>query len=89
VDLWRRVAEDLRVNYRLTAVSQMDAITTGLENRQFDVAIGAITITPERLTRVDFSYLPIAQASRSRSRGEQDPSRQSSSTVRLCGSTSR
>jgi ABC-type amino acid transport substrate-binding protein len=56
VDLWRRVAEDLRLSYRLTAVSQMDDVLTGLENGQFDAAIGAITITPERLARVDFSY---------------------------------
>jgi polar amino acid transport system substrate-binding protein len=56
VDLWRRVAEELHVDYRLTAVSQMDAVLTGLENGQFDAAIGAITITPERLARVDFSY---------------------------------
>jgi polar amino acid transport system substrate-binding protein len=56
VDLWRRVAEDLRLNYRFTAVSQMDAVLAGLENGQFDAAIGAITVTPDRLARVDFSY---------------------------------
>ena len=56
VDLWRRVAEDLHLNYRLTAVSQIDAVLTDLEDGQFDAAIGAITITPERLVRVDFSY---------------------------------
>jgi ABC-type amino acid transport substrate-binding protein len=44
VDLWRRVAEHL--NWLLS----------GLENGAYDVAIGAITITPERLARVDFSY---------------------------------
>ena len=56
VDLWRRVAEVLHLNYRFTAVPQMEAVLAGLENHQFDVAIGAITITPERLSRVDFSY---------------------------------
>jgi polar amino acid transport system substrate-binding protein len=56
VDLWRRVAEDLHRQYELTLVSQMDAILTGLQRGQFDVAIGAITITPERSDRVDFSY---------------------------------
>lgn len=56
VDLWRRVAEELHLNYRFTAVAQMDAVLTGLEDGQFDAAIGAITITPERLARVDFSY---------------------------------
>jgi len=56
VDLWRRVAEDLHLHYRFTPVSQMDVVLTGLERGQFDAAIGAITITPERLARVDFSY---------------------------------
>ena len=37
-------------------VSQMEAILQGLERNEFDAAIGAITITPERLARVDFSY---------------------------------
>ncbi len=34
----------------------MEAVLAGLEKHQFDVAIGAITITPERLSRVDFTY---------------------------------
>ena len=41
---------------RLTPVAQMDAILSGLEQGRFDAAIGAITITPERAARVDFSY---------------------------------
>jgi len=56
VDLWRRVAEELGRDYRLTPVSQMEAILSGLEQGRFDAAIGAITITPEREARVDFSY---------------------------------
>jgi polar amino acid transport system substrate-binding protein len=56
VDLWRRTAEVLGRQYRFIPVSQMEAILQGLERNEFDVAIGAITITPQRLTRVDFSY---------------------------------
>jgi len=56
VDLWRRVAEELEWEYRLTPVSQMETILSGLEQGQYDAAIGAITITPEREERVDFSY---------------------------------
>src|ERR1700760_922370 len=56
VELWRHVAEDLHFAYRLTLVSQMDVLLTGLERGEFDAAIGAITITPGRLARVDFSY---------------------------------
>jgi polar amino acid transport system substrate-binding protein len=56
VDLWRRAAEHLNWQYQLTLVSQMSDLMSGLEKGSYDVAIGAITITPERLVRVDFSY---------------------------------
>src|SRR6478672_3166937 len=56
VDLWRRVAESLGREYRLVPVAQMQDILQGLERKNYDAAIGAITITPARLARVDFSY---------------------------------
>ena len=56
VDLWRRVAEEMHWRYQFTLVSRMDAILAGLEQDRFDAAIGAITVTAERLARVDFSY---------------------------------
>ena len=56
VDLWRRAAEVLRRDYRLIPVPQMEAILDGLERHEYDAALGAITITPDRLARVDFSY---------------------------------
>jgi len=56
VELWRRAAEALGQDYRLIPVAQMEAILAGLERRNYDAAVGAITITPERLARVDFSY---------------------------------
>ena len=55
VDLWRRVAGEMEWHYQLIPVSDMEAILTGLEQGRFDAAIGAITTTPERATRVDFS----------------------------------
>jgi len=56
VDLWRRVAEQMEWPFKLIPVSDMETILAGLEQSRFDAAIGAITITPERLARVDFSY---------------------------------
>lgn len=56
VDLWRRVAEDRHWNYDLTLVASMAEVIGGVAARRFDVAIGAITITPDRLARVGFSY---------------------------------
>lgn len=56
VDLWRRVAEQMEWSFKLIPVSDMESILGGLEQGRFDAAIGAITITPERAARVDFSY---------------------------------
>src|ERR1700728_4915474 len=56
VDLWRRAAESLGRQYHLVAVTQMEEVLKGLERKDYDAAIGAITITPARLARVDFSY---------------------------------
>ncbi|WP_159450439.1 transporter substrate-binding domain-containing protein [Bradyrhizobium mercantei] len=56
VDLWRRVAEDRHWQYQLTLVARLDDLLSGLEAHTYDVGIGAITITPERMARVDFSY---------------------------------
>jgi polar amino acid transport system substrate-binding protein len=56
VDLWRRAAEVIGRDYRLVPVHEMEAILEGLERKDYDAAIGAITITPGRLARVDFSY---------------------------------
>jgi polar amino acid transport system substrate-binding protein len=56
IDLWRRVAERLERQFKLIPVSEMESILRGLEQGNFDAAIGAITITPEREKRVDFSY---------------------------------
>jgi polar amino acid transport system substrate-binding protein len=56
VDLWRRIAERLERQFKLVPVSEMESILSGLEQGHFDAAIGAITITPEREKRVDFSY---------------------------------
>jgi polar amino acid transport system substrate-binding protein len=56
VDLWRMVAEQMEWPFRLIPVSDMESILGGLEQGRYDAAIGAITITPERAARVDFSY---------------------------------
>ena len=56
VELWRRTAEMLGRKYRLIPVGEMKAVIEGVARNDYDAAIGAITITPERLARVDFSY---------------------------------
>jgi hypothetical protein len=70
-------AESLGREYHLVPVTQMEAILQGLERKDYDVAIGAITITPARLARVDFSYPPQLRSARTPDRSR-PPSRFSS-----------
>ncbi|RLA42332.1 MAG: hypothetical protein DRQ97_14115 [Gammaproteobacteria bacterium] len=55
VDLWREVAEDLGMRYNFTLID-IDEALSGVREGTFDLAIGAITVTPERETMVDFSH---------------------------------
>src|ERR1700721_2236292 len=66
VDLRRRVAENLGREYHLVPVTQMEEILQGLERKDYDAAIGAITITPARLARWTSATRRIVRGSRLR-----------------------
>jgi ABC-type amino acid transport substrate-binding protein len=54
VELWEDIATELKVTsvYHFT---NMDGVLSGLENKTYDVGLGAISITPEREEIVDFT----------------------------------
>lgn len=54
VEVWEEIARQLGVEYRYT-LTDMEGLLAGLEAGRFDVGLGAITITPAREVRVDFS----------------------------------
>lgn len=56
VELWRQVAEDLRVPYELQEVPEIEGLLGGLANGSLDVAAAALTMTAEREERIDFSH---------------------------------
>jgi ABC-type amino acid transport substrate-binding protein len=56
VRLWTMVAAELEKPFELTAVESVDGIIAGLKSGAFDIAIGALTVTPAREEQVDFSY---------------------------------
>ncbi len=56
VDLWRRIADENGWQFKFLPVADMEELLAGLEQGRYEAAIGAITITPERSARVDFSY---------------------------------
>lgn len=55
IDLWRRVAEDLRVPYELREV-ELEGLLAGLEDGSLDVVAAALTVTAAREARMDFSH---------------------------------
>ncbi len=54
IDLWRRVANDLHLRYRLQEVS-LDELISGTAAHRLDAAVAAISVTAEREQRVDFT----------------------------------
>ncbi len=54
VEIWEDIAKDLQYAYDFH-LTDMEGLLSGLENRQYDLALGAISITPAREERVDFT----------------------------------
>src|SRR5271155_3939559 len=55
IDLWRRVAERLKLRYRFVDAVSVTSLLENLESGDFDIAVAAITVTPARQQLVDFS----------------------------------
>lgn len=56
VDLWKRVALETRLDYEFKEVESVPALIDGLKTNQADVGCGALSITAERETFIDFSH---------------------------------
>jgi ABC-type amino acid transport substrate-binding protein len=55
IELWRRVADKLKLRYRIVDVVSVSALLENVESGDFDVAVAAITVTPARQQQVDFT----------------------------------
>lgn len=62
VDIWREVADRGQFEYELTAVESIPEALEGVERGQFDVAVGPVSITPQRAQSLAFTQ-PYYQAS--------------------------
>ena len=56
VDLWKRVALETRLDYEFKEVDSVPALIDELKANQADVGCGALSITAERETFIDFSH---------------------------------
>lgn len=55
VELWQELADNIAIKYSFEEAS-LQAMLNGVEDGSYDFAIGALTITPEREARLDFSH---------------------------------
>lgn len=55
VDLWNEIARRMHVDFTWKVLSAQPALLSAMQRGDADVAIAAITMTPEREKRVDFS----------------------------------
>ena len=55
IDLWEEIAGILDVEYQFVEMANTNELIKACENRELDLAISAITMTSDRLKRVDFS----------------------------------
>jgi ABC-type amino acid transport substrate-binding protein len=55
IDLWRRLAERMHVNYRFVEQPTVQALVDGTAEGAFDAAIAAMTVTAKRERAVDFT----------------------------------
>ena len=54
IELWRRIASDLRLQYRFEETT-LQGLIDGTASRTLDAAVAALTVTAERERRVDFT----------------------------------
>ena len=55
IELWQKIAARLGMEYKIREM-EMGQLMQGLQNGTLDVAAGAITVTAERLKKIDFSH---------------------------------
>ena len=55
IDLWRKVAEDLNLSFRLEE-RDLKGLLDGVEDGSLDAAVAALTVTAKREERIDFTH---------------------------------
>jgi polar amino acid transport system substrate-binding protein len=55
IDLWRRIADELHLRYRIAEEARVQGLIDGVANGKFDIAVAALTVTAARERVVDFT----------------------------------
>ena len=55
IDLWRDIARDRDIEYRLVE-TDLKGMVDGVADGRYDMSVGALTVTPQREAKVDFTH---------------------------------
>ncbi len=55
IELWRRIAEELELNYEFRE-TDLDGLLTGLTDGTLNASVAALTVTADREARIDFTH---------------------------------
>ncbi|MGF7158554.1 ABC-type amino acid transport substrate-binding protein [Rhodoligotrophos appendicifer] len=55
IDLWRKMAAAMRVDFRIEEAASIDALVAGTSTGTYDLAVSALTVTAERERILDFT----------------------------------
>ena len=55
IELWRAIADDLKLNFEFEE-TDIEGLLDGLDEGRFDLTASALTLSPERESRIDFSH---------------------------------
>jgi polar amino acid transport system substrate-binding protein len=55
IELWRRVADELHLQYRFAEEATVQGLIEGTANGKFDIAVAALTVTAARARILDFT----------------------------------
>ena len=55
IELFRRVADELHMQYRFSEASSVQGLIDGVETGKFDIAVAALTVTAARARVIDFT----------------------------------
>jgi ABC-type amino acid transport substrate-binding protein len=55
IDLWKRIADQLRLRHRFAEEPTVEALIEGARNGSFDAAVAALTVTAARQRMLDFT----------------------------------
>jgi len=55
IDIWEHIAKKHNIEYKYYTIKKTDSIDTIIDEDKYDIILGTVSLTPERISKVDFT----------------------------------